>query len=110
MSKLNTTQLTRDMLDAVQTVLKAHWKDTKPFAEAEVKKLAITATQIAAGQLAGTLNKAQAKILVRMQGNASQAVLTSIETIGMIAAQDAINAAVAVLRGAVNSAIGVPFL
>ena len=110
MANLNTSQLTRDMLAAVQKVLKTHWDDTKPFAEAEVKKLAITAAQIAAGSLAGTLNKAQGKILVRMQANASQAVLTSIETIGMIAAQDAINAAVAVLRGAVNSAIGVPFL
>ena len=45
-----------------------------------------------------------------MQANASQAVLTAVETVGMIAAQDAINAALDVLRAAVNASIGIALL
>ena len=45
-----------------------------------------------------------------MQANASQAVVTSVETVGMIAAQDAINAPVGVLKDAVNKAAGIVLL
>ena len=45
-----------------------------------------------------------------MQGNAAAAVLTAIETIGMIAAQDAINAALGVLKKAINTATGIALL
>jgi hypothetical protein len=40
-----------------------------------------------------------------MQANASQAVVTSVETVGMIAAQDAINADLGVLKDAVKDAV-----
>jgi hypothetical protein len=43
-----------------------------------------------------------AKILREMQASASRAALTMVETIGLIAAQDAINAALKVLSAAVN--------
>jgi len=58
----------------------------------------------------GEINDAQAKILLRMQSNASQSVLTAVRTIGMIAAQDAINAAIGVVREAVNKAVGIALL
>jgi hypothetical protein len=45
-----------------------------------------------------------------MQANASQSVLTAVETVGMIAAQDAINAALQVLTQVVNSAVGFALL
>jgi hypothetical protein len=45
-----------------------------------------------------------------MQASASRAALTTIETIGLIAAQDAINAALKVLSAAVNKAVGIAIL
>lgn len=63
-----------------------------------------------AAHATGELTDAQANILLKMQANASQAVLTAVETVGMIAAQDAINAALDVLRGAVNASIGIALL
>lgn len=56
------------------------------------------------------LTKEQAEILLKMQAHASQAVVTSVETVGMIAAQDAINATVGVLKDAVNKAAGIVLL
>jgi hypothetical protein len=106
MSKINVGSLAQNMLAAAEQVLKVHWNDVRPFAETEMQKLAATAIQIEAGVKAGSLNNAQAKILLRMQENASLAVLTAVETVGMIAAQDAINAAIQVLATAVNAAVG----
>jgi hypothetical protein len=52
-----------------------------------------------------------AKILREMQASASRAALTTVKTIGLIAAQDAaINAALKVLSAAVNRAVGIAIL
>ena len=110
MAKIDTTSLVQNMLAAVKQVLQLHWNDVRPFAETEMQKLAATAVQIETGQADGTINKAQAEILLSMQANASQAVLTAVETVGMIAAQDAINAAIQVLTDAVNKAVGFAIL
>jgi len=98
------------MLAAVKQVLQLHWNDVRPFAETEMQKLAATAVLIETSQADRTMNKAQAEILLSMQANASQAVLTAVETVGMIAAQDAINAAIQILTTAVNKAVGFAIL
>jgi hypothetical protein len=82
----------------------------RTFAETEMQKLAATAVLIQSGNSKGTLSDTQAQILLSMQANASQAVLTAVETVGMIAAQDAINAAIQVLTSAVNKAVGIAIL
>ena len=110
MANIDVQQLTKDLVQAVQGKLLPHWNAVRPFAETEMQKLAVTALQIQLGQADGSLTKQQAEILLAMQANASQAVLTAIETVGMIAAQDAINAAIDVLTTAVNKAIGFAFL
>jgi hypothetical protein len=99
-----------DALAAALAALKGHANKAQPFLVAEAKKMAETGLQIVEGQASGEINEAQARILLRMQGNASQSVLTAVETIGMIAAQDAINAALGVVRGAVNKALGIALL
>jgi hypothetical protein len=110
MAKIDVEALAKDMLRAAHGKLRTHWNDVRPFAEMEMKKLAETAVQIQLGQADGSLTKKKAKILLAMQANASQAVLTAMETVGMIAAQDAINAAIDVLKAAVNQAVGIAFL
>jgi hypothetical protein len=110
MPKINVDDLITAMLNAAKVPLQAHWNAVHPFAEAEMAKLAATAVQIQSGQTDGSLSQKQAQILLKMQANASQAVFTAIETIGMISAQDAINAALNVLKNTVNTAIGFAFL
>ena len=97
-------------LTAALAALKGHANKAHPFLVAEANKMAETGRQIVEGVAKGDINAAQAKILLRMQENASQSVLTTVETIGMIAAQDAINAALGVVRGAVNKALGIALL
>jgi len=107
---LNAEQLGNDMLAAVKPVLLTHWGKAVPYATAEVQKLAICAVQIEAGYKSGELNAEEARILRDMQASASRAALTTIETIGLIAAQNAINAALKVLSAAVNKAVGIAIL
>ena len=107
---LNAEQLSNDMLAAVKPVLQAHWDKAAPYATAEAQKLAICAVQIEAGYKSGELTAEEAGILRDMQASASRATLTTIETIGLIAAQDAINAALKVLSAAVNKAVGIAIL
>ena len=107
---LNAEQLSNDMLAAVKPVLEAHWAKAAPYATAEAQKLAICAVQIEAGFKSGELTAEEAGILRDMQASASRAALTTIETIGLIAAQDAINAALKVLSAAVNKAVGIAIL
>jgi hypothetical protein len=107
---LNAEQLTNDMLEAVKPALQAHWSKAAPYATAEAQKLAICAVQIEAGYKSGELTAEEAGILRDMQASASRAALTTIETIGLIAAQDAINAALKVLSAAVNKAVGIAIL
>jgi hypothetical protein len=107
---LNVEQLGMDMLNAIKPILQAHWAKVAPYATAEAKKLAICAAQIEAGYLAGEIDADTAKILRDMQASAARSALTTVQTIGLIAAQDAINAALKVLTGAVNKAIGLAIL
>lgn len=110
MSNIDADALLKGMLSAAKAAVTGHWNDLRPFAEAEMKKLVTTALQIEAGRVDGSLSEAQARILLKMQANSSQAVLTAVETVGMIAAQDAINAALGVVKDAVNTAVGVVLL
>jgi hypothetical protein len=110
MPDLDAVSLVKDLISAMQGQLTGHWNLARPYAEAEAKKFAETAKLIVRGTASGDINPQQAKILVHMQGNASAAVLTAIETIGMIAAQDAINAALGVLKKAINTAVGLALI
>ncbi len=107
---LNAEQLGKDILAAMEPVLRAHWGKAAPYATAEAEKLAICAVQIESGYKSGELTADEAKILREMQASASRATLTTIETIGLITAQDAINAALKVLTTAINKAIGIAIL
>lgn len=110
MPDIDVKALAEAILAAMRGQLTQHWNLAQPYAQSEAKKLAETARLIVTGSANGDINPQQAKILVRMQTNASQAVLTALDTIGMIAAQDAINAGLNVLKGAVNAAIGITVL
>ena len=110
MPNINIDQLGTNILTAMKGKLLGHWNAVEPFVKTEAQKLAICGAQIVEGQANGTITPEQAKILEKMQANSAQAVLTAVETVGMIAAQDAINAGLQVLETAVNGAIGFAFL
>ncbi|MBS2033275.1 MAG: hypothetical protein JST54_35705 [Deltaproteobacteria bacterium] len=76
------------------------------FAQMEMTKLAQTAAGIEAAAAAGTVTEEIAASLLQMQKCAAQSVLTTAEGLGLVAVEKAINAALGILKAALNTALG----
>jgi hypothetical protein len=98
------------ILAAVKPILAKHWEDVSAYAEGEATKMAQTLATIASLKAAGKIDEKQAAVLIDMQKHAMQAVLCAVEGIGLIAAQNAINAALDAVAGIVNKGIGFALL
>jgi hypothetical protein len=106
----NLESLAAGMLTAAKGPLEADWKTVQPYAETQFKKIAQQIVDIEARLAAGTIDQAQASLLLDMQKNASRAALLTVEGIGLLAAQDAINSALGAVSTAVNGVLKFPLL
>jgi hypothetical protein len=100
----------KSMAAAAAGVLQTKWPKVKTFAETEFEKIAQTVVSIGDGIAAGTITKEQAPILLDMQKNASRAVLAAVEGMTLVAAEQAVNAALGAVKTAVNTFVGFPLL
>jgi hypothetical protein len=107
---LDAKDLLGPMLNAIKPVLSKYWGDVKDFAETEAEKMAKTLATITELRVAGKINDQQAQALLDMQKHSMQAVFLAVEGIGLIAAQNAINAALGAVKDMVNKAIGFALL
>jgi hypothetical protein len=98
------------MLSAIKPVLNKYWSDVKDYAETEAEKMAKTLATITELHVAGKIDEQQAQALLDMQKHSMQAVVLAIEGIGVVAAQNSINAALGAVKDVVNKAIGFPLL
>lgn len=98
--------LLKQMLAAAQSTLGTKWPAVRDYASSEFTKLLLEAQNIAALKGKGAINEQEAALLMGMQRNASRAVLLTVKGLGLIAAQEAIDAALTVVRTAVNTALG----
>ena len=102
---INVSDLSKKMLVACKGVLSANWPDIKEYAESETKKLAQTIIMIEKLHLTGKITKKQAKLLLDIQKNSMRIVLLAVEGMGVLMVEKAINAALAVVKDAVNTAL-----
>jgi hypothetical protein len=110
MPPLDARALSQEMLAAALPVLKTHATDAESFASVEFKKLADTAVSIEEMLAVGQINDAQAQLLFDMQKNASRNVLLTVKGLSLLAAEEAINAALSVVKTAVNVALKFPLI
>ena len=103
---LNVGQLAGAMTAAAKDSLAQSWPDIKEYAEAEATKTAQTLAMIEKLHLLGKITKTEARIHLRMQKNSAIAVLLTIEGLGILAVEKAINAAIKAVRDIVNGAVG----
>ena len=106
MGDIDVHKLTKDMGGAARGVLKEKWPAARAYAEAEFKKLGETVIMIQKSKLTGEINEDEARLLMDMQKSAMRSVMLTIEGLGIIAVEQAVNAALAVARDTVNTAIG----
>jgi predicted HTH domain antitoxin len=103
---LNASKLSKNILSAFKEELQDRWPDVKEYGKAEANKLAQTLVMIEALSAAGKINEEQAGLHLEIQKNAVRTVFLTLEGLGMLAVEAAINAALAVVRDAVNKAMG----
>ena len=107
---LNVGELSKTMLAAAKGKLEDYWPDVREYAKSEAKKTAETLAMIERLTLAGEINQKQAKSLLQMQRNSALSVLLTIEGLGLLAVEAAINAALNAVRSTVNTAVGFALL
>lgn len=98
--------LTQAMVTAARGKLRKQWPVIKEYATAEAKKTAETLAMIEKLRLTGDISPKEARLLLGMQRNSAKAVLLTVEGLGLLTAEAAINAAVGTVRTTVNKAVG----
>ncbi|MBL7790312.1 MAG: hypothetical protein JNL75_10830 [Chitinophagales bacterium] len=104
--EINYSQLTKDMLEAAKGVLTTQWKEVKPFAEKEMKSFAENIKLIAKLKAEGKITEEQALLYLDIQKSTMRVVLLTIEGLGILAVENAINEAINAIKSTVNKAIG----
>jgi hypothetical protein len=104
--EIDNEKLLKGMMKAASVVLKKQWPKSKDYAENEFRKLLLEAQHIAQLKEDAKITEQEAKYLMDLQRNASRAVLLTIKGLGIIAVEEAINAAMDVARDTINDGIG----
>jgi hypothetical protein len=107
---LDAGALASQMLGAALPILKKNAEDAQSFAQIEFTKIAQTIASIQEMLAAGQINQQQATLLLDMQKSASRSVLLTVRGLALLAAEEAINAALNVIKGVVNTAVKFPLV
>lgn len=107
---LNTAQLGKGILAAFKTAFAKKWPEIREYGQAEAKKLAQTLVMIEALKSAGKINEEQARLHLEIQKNATRTVMLTLEGLGILAVEAALNAGLDTVKDAVNTAVGFSLL
>jgi hypothetical protein len=103
---LDVGTLASQMLGAALPILKKDAQDAEAFAKTEFTKIAQTIASIGEQVAAGQITPPQASLLLEMQTSASRNVLLTLKGLALLAAEEAINAALGAIKTVVNTAVG----
>jgi len=98
--------LLENMVAAARKVFNASWLEVKPFAEMEFRHFTDNLNLIAELHEGGKITDEQARIQMNIQQDAAKSVLLSIRGVRKVTVENAINAALSVIRTPVNKALG----
>lgn len=105
MINLNYNSIAQDMLSAMGAVIQEHFNDIKEMAENELEDFAQRTAILTQKVIDGEISEVQAEAILRIRRNALETILLSIAGISVIAAEEAINAAIIVLKQALSAAL-----
>jgi hypothetical protein len=102
--------LVKSMVAAARGSLGQDWSKARAFAEPELDKLARSLIDI--GRLAadGEITAEEASALLQIHKNTTRTVMLTVQGLGLLAVENAINAALGAVKDAVNGAIGFALL
>jgi hypothetical protein len=94
------------MLEAARGAFQDKWPEARNFAESETMKFVQHMAEIEVWKERGEITEEQALALSRLHQRSMKMVFTALEGISLAMAEKAINAAIDVVRGTINTAIG----
>jgi hypothetical protein len=103
-------RLLADMLAAGQKAAKGHAADLKDYLQARVHLMVEGIAQLAQDRRTGKINDSDVKFAFDQIKESEKTQLNAVAVTARAAAQDAINAALAVAAKAINKAIGIALL
>lgn len=103
---INKSALLKDMVAAAKLVLEDAWPDLKEVATDEFRGIAESIKTIERLRLQQKISQRQARLLLKMKRNTAKIVLLSFQGMGLIAVENAVNAALKVARDTVNTSLG----
>jgi hypothetical protein len=106
MAIIDINEVGSEAAEKIIEVLTGAAKNIAGYAEAEGKKLAMSAAEIAALRLSNQIDDEEMKLHLDIQKHASRAVLMAIAGVSIIAAEQAINAALTIIGTAIKTATG----
>lgn len=98
------TKVLQGMLAAAQNSARTEWPTLQSEAEAQFQTLTQVAERIEAGKLANNITETNARFLMYQYKMAAQNVMFSVEGLTNLLVEQALNAALDVLRQAVKTA------
>ena len=105
MAELSVADMVSDMLQAVKASLGKDYSKAKDFARPELQRLARSLVDFAKLVATDKVTKQQARSLVAIHQNTTRVVFLTIEGLGIIAVENALNAAIGAIRSTVNGAV-----
>lgn len=105
MTEINVPELVKQMLEAAQGALDNKWPEAREYAASEFQKIGDSIVFIQKEVKAHRMTEDRARMHLEIQKNAGRMVLLTLEGLGILAVEAAINAALAVVKETVNTAL-----
>jgi len=106
LTAIDGSQLVADMLKAARDVLGRKWPDARDYAETAFVQIGEAIVYIESQRASGRMSEEKARLHLDIQKNTSKSVLLTLEGLGLVAAESAINEALRVIKDTVNRALG----
>ncbi len=107
---LDVEAIAKDMLGAAKGVVGDKWPTTKKYFESETKIFAERLASIEKMRKSGLISEDRAKLHFDFQKEAWETVLLAVQGLTQLMVEQALNAALEVVRAVVNKAIGFALL
>jgi cytochrome c-type biogenesis protein CcmH/NrfG len=98
--------IAKDMIAAAKVVVDQNWPATQEYFETESKMYAQRLASIAKMHANGIITEKRAKEHIAFQNEAWETTLLAVNGLSQLLIEQALNAAINVIRDAVNKAIG----
>ncbi|WP_026897427.1 hypothetical protein [Daejeonella oryzae] len=107
MATLDFKQVLKESVSVSKDILKKSWKNLEPYAEHEFRQFAENAEFLATLKLLGQIDEEELKARIEIQRLSLKNVLLTIEGIGLVAAQNVVNAVFSIVQKAIETALNI---